>query len=941
MFDNKVKLNTTILPVVAMLSPLSVAEESEGKDGKSVMEEIVVTVERREQSLQDYAGTAAQISGEDLKQLGVATIEDIDASIPGLSISNNQGNIEVYIRGIGSSNNTELGDPAAATHLDGVYIPRPAGIGASFFDIQRVEVNVGPQGTLRGRNATAGTVNIIPWSPGIGNTDGAVDLSFGNFGEQRLEGVANIALTDNSALRVAGFVSEHDSYYSNISPTSDELGLDVPVAESEGIGVAEAADDEGVRISYLYKPTDQWDMQLTYDRVEQKGTGYTGSNYANLLGNGIDPDSISNPRAVFGRAFTPEEDTSHWGLKGRVKYSADNFDVEYTVSRRHLIYDYEFGGAALSPFYPGALDTLRNDTPPIGATPFSETFDNFARVKFITDSESDIHELRFSGDGIGSAKGYWSAGVFYFEESQRTFLGATADRNAFFAGNEFNQTTDTESISYYTDATWEISEKVRLTGGLRYTSDEKQRFGVNARYVFFQGVEGFQLGASAFGTEGFEFNGFDRTIFNPDTDGDGLVTSNESIDFFLDGVRTFGARDGLGDILANGEVPGGGGGDVTNLPLCPDLLVSATGCPTAGGFVDGIFAGNADRLSFIVPGNDIALQNGRVENEFVDWRIRLEMDVFEDSLLYGLVATGHKSGGFNDNLSGTEGVVTPNPAGGAPRAFDTDTLAPTYDEEKVTLYEVGLKNAFTLGDIPATFNATAFYYDYKDLQLNTLVSSLQILNFEGFDVSMLSDAELEALGGNVVNFTFNASNAEIKGAQFEGGFDFPGEWNFRYNLLYIDTEVKDSVEVSDSRFQADVSPLDAVNVSIEGNELPRTPNLQFNASLSKAYVTNYGQFDGVLSAGYRSDQHLTIFNGIDFRFPDDPRGRLDDEIEGYWTLDFGLGFSYGFDNKYRAELYVNNVTDEQKEQAIIITEFDNTRFFSRPRTYGLRFRALF
>lgn len=88
------------------------------EDGSS---EVIVTVERRAQSLQNYAGTAAAISGDELKLLGINNVNDLDGKTPGLSIANNQGNLEVYIRDVGSSNNTELGDPAATTHLNGVY----------------------------------------------------------------------------------------------------------------------------------------------------------------------------------------------------------------------------------------------------------------------------------------------------------------------------------------------------------------------------------------------------------------------------------------------------------------------------------------------------------------------------------------------------------------------------------------------------------------------------------------------------------------------------------------------------------------------------------------------------------------------------------------------------------------------------------------------------
>ena len=134
---------------------------------ESAIEEVIVTVERRNINLQDFAGTAVSITGEELDMGGIINIADLAENVPGLDIGNNGGNLEVWVRGIGSSNNTELGDPAAAFHFNGVYIPRPSGIGSAFFDIQRVEVNVGPQGTIRGRNAMAGSINAISWDPGL------------------------------------------------------------------------------------------------------------------------------------------------------------------------------------------------------------------------------------------------------------------------------------------------------------------------------------------------------------------------------------------------------------------------------------------------------------------------------------------------------------------------------------------------------------------------------------------------------------------------------------------------------------------------------------------------------------------------------------------------------------------------------------------------------
>ena len=932
--------------LTAMASAQSVAAQTQSteiidhEDGSS---DVIVTVERRAQSLQDYAGTAATISGEELKLLGIDNIGELDGKIPGLSIANNQGNIEVFIRGVGSTNNTELGDPAAATHLNDVYVPRPAGFGAAFFDIERVEVNIGPQGTLRGRNATAGSVNAIPWKPGLGIEEAHVQVGYGNFDEVSLEGVVNLPIGEKAALRVAGYHLSHDSYYENITPCSDELGLDIPTCAEEGIGVAEAVDDLGVRATFLTKPVDNLTLTLTADYLENAGTGYTGTNFAAPLGNGILPEDIDDPREVFGRAFTPSEDVEHYGIKGNILYEGNGWNAEYIGSFRDLSNNRDFTTPA-SPNFEGASEFLTPDT-----------FDNFSRVNIQAESESHVHEFRLFSDNDKRLQ--WTAGAFVFFEDQRTFLGTTGDRNPFFTGVEFNQTTDTDSFAFYGDATYDVSDKVRVTGGLRFTDDHKDRFGVNARYgqTFIIGGDGFNCCfATAVGTEGFEFAAFDREIFNPDTDEDGTLSPQEVIDFYFDGVRTFGDRDGLDDIFANGEVvdpiPFG------DRPFCAFPLIGFDGTSngscfsqeTADLFNGGgpdIFGPLVGRTSFavVVPQNtDITLQAGSLDNDFIDWRIRGEYDLSEDNLLYALISTGNKSGGFNDTIPDSAALFVgdaPEITGGVPAEFITGDIAPTYDPETLTLFELGSKNEFEIGGRPATFNISAFYYDYDDYQATTLLSTAQIVDTQGIELTPQQQMDL---GGNVVSFTFNAADAEIYGAQIDGGIQLPGDVNLDGTLLWLaEARFVNAPDIQDSRFQADVDPENSVLRSIDGNRLIRTPEWQFNGSISKAINVPTGTLDGIVSFGYRSSQHMTIFNGIDFNDPDNPELRLNDEVEGYATIDAGMGYSHGDEGKWRIEGYVSNLTNEVREQAITITQFDNTRFFSTPRTYGARLRASF
>src|SRR5262245_33349208 len=102
----------------------------DGADDAGQLDEVVVTVDRRKKDLQDYSGVAASFSESKLSSIGITNAREMAAMVPGLQIGVQEGNTEIYIRGVGSDNNTELGDPAVALHIDGVYIPRPRGVGS-------------------------------------------------------------------------------------------------------------------------------------------------------------------------------------------------------------------------------------------------------------------------------------------------------------------------------------------------------------------------------------------------------------------------------------------------------------------------------------------------------------------------------------------------------------------------------------------------------------------------------------------------------------------------------------------------------------------------------------------------------------------------------------------------------------------------------------------
>lgn len=1011
----------------AMMAPAGFALAQD-----SAVDEIVVTVERREQSLQDYAGTAAQLSGQDLKSLGIADMTDLDGAIPGLNITNNQGNVEVWIRGVGSSNNTELGDPAAATHMNGIYVPRPAGFGSAFFDIERVEVNFGPQGTIRGRQAMAGSVDVIPFKPGLGITEAMIEATTGSDNLQEVEGVINTPVTENSALRFAFFANEQDSLYTNSSPMPSTIDPGLDDGRFNG-GLSEAKKSEAARLSYYIEPTDQLDVSFVYDLIKDRGTGYTGTNYIHAFAHGQTADSIDDGRNVisaYGRK--PQTDTEHWGAKIEVNYEAPWFDVQLLASQRELENNFE-ATVPMTPYFDGVLDTIGvNATTGNQDTPLLEVYDNNSFFDMSSESDSTVGELRFISND--NSKPYnWTTGLFYFQEEQRTFLGAVSDRNASWETSnnqmsEFNMFTDAESYSVYADGTYEINDRSRATAGIRYTDEEKERYGVNVNYrMSLGGWDGNNIwnpnNGTRIGSNGFEFSKFGRTIFNPNTDGVDGVSNAEYLASFRDGVASYGITDTVDNTYSAGPLEGnwwvknnddgyvftayeGNGwytgwvdennnnhhdtfepGTATNdgwivysaLQNDGETSVNihrAAANPTYAG--DEVFAAiaagtskagmcvdtqagmptcldaspNATYSGDLLVAQPVpyqfhsyalfhpfqgAMQSGKVEEDFTDWRIRYEYDLEQDWKVYGVVSTGHKAGGFNDNLpEGTENVDIDWSVAQAPSEFNADTPAPTYDTENVTYYELGSKQQFDYGDVGVTLNASAFYYDYNDMVVSSVMtvgSVLSTLNLSTDGVSNL---------GNMVTFSFNASDASIAGLSIDGGLDFANGYNLDGSVVFLDSELDPGRTITDGRYNVNSSNENSYQRDIDGHELPRTPDIQAKVNLSKSHSLEQGVFDWILSAGYKGEYYSTIFNSKLYGATDSfTRERLNGTMGDFWTIDVGFGFEPAALPNVKVEGFISNLTDEHEGSVALITQDSHTRFFNSPRNAGLRVRAKF
>ena len=257
----------------------------------------------------------------------------------------------------------------------------------------------------------------------------------------------------------------------------------------------------------------------------------------------------------------------------------------------------------------------------------------------------------------------------------------------------------------------------------------------------------------------------------------------------------------------------------------------------------------------------------------------------------------------------------------------------------MTLFEVGSKNRWDVGGHPLTLNGALFYNRYKDQQLSALLSVNQIID-QLATFGQPTTLPPNSSGSLVVSYTFNAATDETYGAQLGGSIVLPGHFKLGVDALYLKTKVLKASLIQDFRFQGDVNSTDAIPQSIVGHELPRTPHWQLNGSIAQAIpLNNKGMvFDWLVSAAYRSGSYQTIFNSIDYRFPNAPRAFLADRLSGFATFNAAAGITSG---PYRVEVYANNFTNSTHAAALLISQFVNSRYYTNPRLIGARARVSF
>lgn len=423
-------------PLLAQDAPQAAQAESEGLD------EIIVTATRREANVQDIPIAVTALSGDRLIAAGVRSSIDIAALTPGLQFTDPGGNPVaglISIRGVSQNDFAGHIEPANAYYIDEVYQPSNASSVQQLYDINRVEVLKGPQGTLFGRNATGGLIHVLTNQP-TSEFGGFADVTIGSYDQVRFEGAIGGPISENVSARLAVLKDRHDGYIRN--SIGKDINADDTIAARLQLRIDATPDLKINLFADIYKirPVTTGGAMITAAAPDANGLGVplppgspTGFGYVDA-----DGDPYTGAFDFDGR-FTRRT----WSVGGRVSYSLGNLTLASLTSYQALDSSY----AADNDF----------SSFPIGI------FQQDARARHFT------QELRLIED---DGKFRWTAGLYYLNIVGDYFQGF--DLPAFGSYPRADYSVDTRSYSGFAQAEYDLSETLSLSGGLRVTRDEKE-----------------------------------------------------------------------------------------------------------------------------------------------------------------------------------------------------------------------------------------------------------------------------------------------------------------------------------------------------------------------------------------------------------------------------------------------------------------------------------
>lgn len=424
--------------------------------------EIIVTAQKREETLQSTPLAVTALNADALERQQIQSVGDIQFIAPGVSVGQHSGFNRFFIRGIGLSSISAGQDASVSFQVDGVVIGRPFAQLASYFDMERLEVLRGPQGTLYGRNATGGSVNLITRKP-TAKPSGYLDVTYGNYDRIQVEGALSGPLDAAGKLRgrLAFQRVKRDGYGRNVTINED----------------IEDEDRWAVRGTLQFDPTDNVDITLTGDYASEDDHNYVFGSF------GPYRDDIPLPGLLAGGTILPGSrditsevpsinDREYWGLGATI-----GVDLS-TAWRVQSITGYRKSER----FYQADPETTSK--PIFSPTQRAEDAEQF----------SEELQLLYTSDRLNGV-----FGLFYYDESVAAWMDLRLQGIGTLLGFPAaryweNGDLDVKAYAAFTQWTYEVADGLRLTAGLRYSEEERKSGGTFTIFNFRPPPNGANVG---------------------------------------------------------------------------------------------------------------------------------------------------------------------------------------------------------------------------------------------------------------------------------------------------------------------------------------------------------------------------------------------------------------------------------------------------------------
>ena len=862
-----------------LVVPFAYGEE---ENQRRVIEDIVVTAEKRESTVSDTSISITAFGEDMIEDFGMQGPDELVNFIPATT----RDAYDIRIRGVGRNFRALGGDPGVATYYNGIY-SEDFGIAATengLYDVARIEVLRGPQGTLYGRNAIGGALNYITNRPSY-EFEGELRTVQGSLGSNEFYGLlSGPIIQDKLAYRVTGVMTERDGSQDGLNGSEDVNNFN-----DENFGLALQWNISDTLEAYARYNNRSSDRTIGQNPVVDEGFATNRgmrdtTNYA--FGTplpGVIPAASSNPNPGFGLASLPL-DRDIEDLDGDV--ATNNFnDEKFDQQGVNFVLSWDINETTTLKYLFGWQDFEYTFDIDLDAT--NGTFVQ-PRQTVLEDVETSSHELQLLwqvGDNLEM-----TSGIYFFKSKRlqnfafRDFETYTAPFNygatlPLFTGFVFSQPThtrrgdaaigttavgpwegdpsghyyeywnkvDTDATAVYTQGTYTFNEEWALTVGLRWAEDEKEAFEDRTGY--------------------FEAGFLDAAL-------DGTCDATFGFDCGLIGLTPL----AFTNVLTGAATPTF---DPTNpiIPTCP-LGTRPADCPSRL-LLQAVPYSFADRAAADDAWGDTS------------FRVNLDWTPNEDTLVYVSMTTGYRAGGFSLGIGDSRG---PAPGG------LTGTVPLTYDQEEVTAYEIGYKG--TLLDGQLQLNAAAYLYSYEGYQ-----DRIEITNATNSTVSL--------------DQVINADDAENKGIEFEIMWLATDNLTIGGNGSYTQTEYKDDLLVLE-----DDNPFLAAPIvrNLKGNDLKRIPEWKATVWANYEWQLESGTVTAGLVYAYTGEYWSSgIERDLDL-VPD--RERVDASITWRDSRD-----------QWVVRAFVDNVLDKTYARgfgtATAVGNFRKTAELLYPRYYGV------